>query len=59
MQSWADAHAVSYIAWEWTETQAYGTGQTENYLAVYASDGQTILPIQGAGTTFYNWLASH
>jgi hypothetical protein len=59
MESWADAQFASYIAWEWTEPQAYGTAETNNLLTVYGSDGQSILPIEGAGVTLYNWLLSH
>jgi hypothetical protein len=59
MQQWADSELASYVAWEWTETQAYGIAQTQEYLTVYGSDGATILPIQGAGVTLQNWLASH
>jgi endoglucanase len=58
MESWADAQFASYIAWEWTEPQAYGTAETNDFLTVYGSDGQSILPIAGAGVTLYNWLSS-
>jgi endoglucanase len=58
MQSWADAHSASYVAWEWTEPQAYGTTESNNFLTVYGADGQTILPIEGAGATLHNWLSS-
>jgi endoglucanase len=58
MESWADAQFASYIAWEWTEPQAYGTPKTNDLLTVYGSDGQSILPIEGAGATLYNWLLS-
>jgi endoglucanase len=58
MESWADAQFASYIAWEWTEPQTYGTAQTNDFLTVYGSNGQSILPIEGAGVTLYNWLLS-
>jgi len=58
MQSWADTNFVSYFAWEWTETQPYNIGTTTDYLTTYASDNTTILPIEGAGVTLYNWLSS-
>jgi endoglucanase len=58
MESWADAQFASYIAWEWTEPQAYGTAETNDFLTAYGSDGQSILPIEGAGVTLYNWLSS-
>jgi hypothetical protein len=58
MESWADAQFASYIAWEWTEPQTYGTAETNDLLTVYGSNGQSILPIQGAGVTLYNWLLS-
>jgi endoglucanase len=56
MESWADAQFASYIAWEWTEPQTYGTAQTNDFLTAYGSNGQSILPIAGAGVTLYNWL---
>jgi len=58
MESWADAQFASYIAWEWTEPQTYGTAETNDFLTVYGSNGQSILPIEGAGVTLYNWLLS-
>lgn len=51
MQQWAMTNGVSYIFWQWNHVQGYGTSSTENYGTVYASDGQTIVPIQGEGTT--------
>jgi len=59
MESWADAQFASYIAWEWTEPQAYGTSETNDFLTVFGSDGQSILPIEGAGVTLHDWLSSH
>ena len=59
MESWADAQFASYIAWEWTEPQTYGTSDTNDFLTVYGSDGQSVLPIEGAGVTLNNWLLSH
>jgi hypothetical protein len=59
MESWADAQFASYIAWEWTEPQTYGSAETNDFLTVYGSDGQSILPIEGAGATLHNWLSTH
>jgi aryl-phospho-beta-D-glucosidase BglC (GH1 family) len=59
MQSWADAHVASYIAWEWTEPQAYGTTTSNDFLTVFGSNGTTVLPIQGAGATLQSWLLAH
>jgi endoglucanase len=59
MESWADTKFASYIAWEWTEPQAYGTAETNDFLTVYGSNRQSILPIEGAGVTLYDWLLSH
>jgi endoglucanase len=58
MESWADAQFASYIAWEWTEPQTYGTAVTNDFLTAYGADGQSILPTEGAGVTLYNWLLS-
>jgi len=59
VQSWADTSGASYIFWQWNNTQPYGTASDDNYLTVYASDGKTILPVQGSGQTTYNWMSNH
>jgi hypothetical protein len=59
MESWADSHGASYLAWEWTEPQPYGTSETQNLLTAYGSNGSTILPIEGAGATLYSWFLAH
>jgi hypothetical protein len=59
MQSWADENNVSYIGWEWDNTQSYGKKITNNYMCVFGSDNKTILPIEGEGQEIYNWLYNH
>ena len=59
MESWADTHHASYMAWEWTETQPYNSKSTNDYLTWYASNNKTILPVEGAGEALYQWLTAH
>jgi len=56
MTNWANQNGASYLAWEWTEPAAYGSAETNDLLTVYGSNGTTILPIEGAGQTFHDWM---
>jgi hypothetical protein len=58
MESWADAHGASYIAWEWTEPQPYNIVKTNNALTIFTQD-HLIAPLEGAGQTLYDWLMAH
>jgi hypothetical protein len=64
MNRWADSTGASWMFWEWTEPQTYGTTATfsdvggADFGCVYASDGTTILPILGEGTQAYYWMVS-
>ena len=60
MTNWVDQQpGVSYVVWQWNFTQAYGTTDGYNYLTAFASDGKTVLPLQGCGNVLYNWMANH
>src|ERR1019366_2328527 len=56
MEQWADTNFVSYIPWQWNNPRPYGTSDVQNFQTVLASDGQTIVPIEGEGQTLYNWM---
>ena len=64
MNRWADSTGASWMFWEWTGPQTYGTTATfsdvggADFGCVYASDGTTILPILGEGTQAYYWMVS-
>jgi hypothetical protein len=59
MERWADANSVSYLAWQWNPPMAYGTSSNPYHSTVYASDGNTILPIPGEGQSLYGWMSTH
>jgi hypothetical protein len=56
MQQWCDTSGASHIVWQWNNTQSHGSRATQNFLTVYASDGTTVLPLQGAGEVVYDWM---
>jgi hypothetical protein len=47
------------LAWQWNPPMAYGTSSNPYHATVYASDGNTILPIQGEGQSLYGWMSTH
>ncbi len=59
LQAAADTYGFSAIHWQWNGTRSYGTTSSQHYSTVYASDGTTILPILGEGTTINDWMVAH
>lgn len=59
MQSWADTRAIGYVFWQWNSAQPFGTVSTDFFATAFASDGTTIVPIKGEGTTTFAWMSGH
>ena len=56
MQSLADAQGMSYVFWQWNNSQG-SAANTQNYACAGTNAAPT--PIAGEGTQCYNWMVNH